>query len=211
MNDRSFNVEEGEGMTSDLPVKRTLLHTRQVVCHGYLRDDGLLEVEGHLADVRTVDCLSKRGDILVSAGTTLHGMRLRLTVDQALTIVAAQAVTEHSPHQECQMVGPAYAALTGLTIGPGFLASVKARVSGIRGCTHLTELVGPVATTAIQTLISASEQLQKDKTEAGNGLQGKPIRLVDSCHAWRRGGEAFHAHQMTAAEQEEQRVPLKIT
>lgn len=172
---------------------RKLIHTRQVTCKGYVRDDGLFEVEGHLADVRGVDCLSRRREVLVRAGDTLHGMRLRITVDQAMRIVDAGAVTEHSPHGECRSVGAGYAALKGLIIGPGFLAAVKERFRGVKGCTHLTELIGPVATTAIQTAISAREQLAglDADPDTANGPQ---MQLVNSCHAWRRGGEAFLAH-----------------
>ncbi|OWW19016.1 hypothetical protein AYR66_05445 [Noviherbaspirillum denitrificans] len=166
-----------------------MIHTRQVTCKGYLRDDGLFEVEGHLEDVRGVDCMDKRRVVLVPAGETLHGMRLRITVDEEMRIVEAGARTEHSPHGECRSAGKAYAALEGLVIGPGFLAAARERFRGVQGCTHLTELVGPVATTAIQTAISAREQ------QAGQVEQkGPQMSLVDSCVAWRRGGEAFHAH-----------------
>lgn len=180
--------------------KRKLIHTRQVTCKGYLREDGLFDVEGHLADVRDVDCLSKRREILVRAGDTLHGMRLRITVDTAMRIVDAGAVTEHSPHVECRSISAAYKALKGLVIGPGFLAAVKERFRGIKGCTHLTELVGPVATTAIQTAISAREQLA-GLEGTGAAAAGPKLELVDSCHAWRRGGEAFLAHVPMAEQQ----------
>ena len=33
------------------------------------------------------------------------------------------------------------------------MKEVKSRLSGPKGCTHLTELLGPIATTAIQTLM----------------------------------------------------------
>lgn len=184
---------------SELPKSRKLLHTRQVTCRGYVREDGLWEVEGHLADVRSVDCLSKRGEILVSAGNTLHGMRLRITVDASMCIVDAQAVTEHSPHGECRAVGAAYAALKGLIIGPGFLAAAKQRVRGVKGCTHLTELIGPVATTAVQAVISTREQQVGLNGTTGPEPEVAELQLIDSCHAWRRGGEAFTAHSADEA------------
>jgi hypothetical protein len=177
-------------MDSSAPVERRLLHTRQVICKGYARADGLWEVEGHLADVRNVNVFNKRREILVRPGETLHGMRLRITVDAAFRIVEAGAGIEHSPHGECGNVSSAYAALKGMTIGPGFLASVKARFKGAQGCTHMTELIGPVATTAIQTIISAREQM----IGAGEAQAGPEMNLANSCYAWREGGEAFEAH-----------------
>jgi hypothetical protein len=35
------------------PVARKLLHVRSVECRGYLREDGLWDIEGSLKDVKT--------------------------------------------------------------------------------------------------------------------------------------------------------------
>ncbi|MCP4936313.1 MAG: DUF2889 domain-containing protein, partial [bacterium] len=48
------------------------------------------------------------------------------------------------------------------------------------GCTHLTELLGPVATTAIQTM--ASERM-KQKTVAEKTRDGFKSPFINSCHA----------------------------
>lgn len=189
---------------------RKLLHTRQITCKGYVREDGLWDVEGYLADVRSVDCLSKRREILVRAGDTLHGMRLRITLDDGMRIVDAHAVTEASPHGECRSISAAYAALKGLIIGPGFLSAVRERFRGIRGCTHLTELIGPVATTAIQTVISAREQRAGLESASGTDADAATKALVDSCHAWRRGGEAFFAHVPSAVMAEKSAASERI-
>lgn len=179
-------------MTDEVKVERKLMHTREVVCRGYLRSDGLWDVEGALRDVRACDVLTREREVLVKAGETLHGMRLRMTVDASFRIVDAQAHTEHGPHSECGAVDAGYSSLRGMVIGPGFMATVKQQFGGTRGCTHLTELIGAVVTTAIQTILSTREQQGSSLQQGRAG--GGSVRLVDSCYAWRRGGEAFNAH-----------------
>jgi hypothetical protein len=44
------------------------------------------------------------------------------------------------------------AQLKGLRIGAGFGRIARERLSGAQGCTHLNELLIPLATTAFQTL-----------------------------------------------------------
>jgi hypothetical protein len=58
---------------------------------------------------------------------------------------------------------------------------VKERVGGKHGCTHLTELLGPLATTALQTLMGARP--------GGSGAGAHIAQMIDTCHAWRADGE----------------------
>ena len=55
-------------------------HTRTIVCEGFEREDGLFDVDASIVDVKTFDVDHiKRGRI--PAGTRIHDMQLRLTVD----------------------------------------------------------------------------------------------------------------------------------
>ena len=47
-----------------------------------------------------------------------------------------------------------------------------------RGCTHLTELLGPVATTAIQTMAS-----KRYHGKAGSGKRS-PAAFLNTCHSY---------------------------
>lgn len=167
-------------------VPRRLTHTREVVCRGYEREDGLWEIEGSLLDTKTYPFHTvHRGHI--PAGEGIHRMTLCLTVDNDLLIRDARALTEQSPYRVCREVNAAYDALVGLRIGPGFTRRVKEMFAGVKGCTHLTELLGPVATTAFQTIWPL---LAERREAAGQGMSGeeKPP-LVDGCHALSRDGE----------------------
>jgi Protein of unknown function (DUF2889) len=170
---------------------RKLIHSRRIVCHGYRRDDGLWDIEGSLEDTKTYSFANRdRGGI--AAGEPIHLMRLRLTLDDDLRVHAAEAWTEAGPFDLCGAIVPAYAGLAGLTIGPGWRRHVRERLGGVKGCTHLTELLlGPVTTTAMQTIMAARARRE--------GSAGRRPAVIDSCHALAADGDivarqwpAFH-------------------
>ncbi|KAF1061184.1 DUF2889 domain-containing protein [Variovorax sp.] len=169
---------------------RRLLHTREVLCQGYERDDGLWDIEARMSDVKTHPMHHDDGRVRLPVGRFMHRMGLCLTVDEGLRIVAARAWTEHAPNAECMDIGASYEALVGLSIGPGFTSRVKERFGGAAGCTHLTELLGPVATTAFQTLFPVFEQRRRARLRSDpEGAARTRPPLLDSCFALRAEGE----------------------
>lgn len=157
------------------PAPRKHLHTRTVECRGYEREDGLWDIEGHLVDTKTYAFTNRRrGE--VAPGVPVHEMWLRLTIDDDMLIHAAEASIEHGPFAMCPDVTPRFASLAGLRIGPGFHRAVQARVGGTLGCTHLVELLRPLATTAFQTLVKAR------RASEGAGRSKRPV-FLDTCHA----------------------------
>jgi len=169
------------------PAPRRPLHTRRIECRGYRRDDGLWDIEGHLTDTKDYAFANAhRGTI--EPGEPLHDMALRLTVDDDLTIVAAEAVTDAAPFGVCDAIAPAFARLEGLAIRPGFNRKVKELLGGVRGCTHLVDLIGPVATTAFQTIYPILQREREARGEASADRQGRKPGLIDSCHAFAADG-----------------------
>jgi hypothetical protein len=168
---------------------REHIHTRTVECRGYRRDDGLWDVEGHITDVKTYAFDNDfRGEL--PAGAPVHDMWLRLTLDDKLVIHAVEAVTEASPYDICANVTPNFQRLKGLRIFPGFQKQVRDRLGGTHGCTHLVELLGPVATTAYQTVFPYRERQRRAQPAAGKSA-GKPRRkphLIDTCYAFAGDG-----------------------
>jgi len=171
------------------PAPRALLHTRQVQCTGWEREDGLFDIEGRMSDVRTLDQDGARGNVPRRAGEPVHLMSLRITVDAHLCIVAAEACTHQAPFEDCGHINGAYQRLVGLQIKGGFSKAVKERFAGEQGCTHLTELLGPMATTAFQTLGPA---LERRRVARGEPLEdpASQRRLQGSCYGLRTGGHA---------------------
>ena len=150
---------------------REPLHRRSIEIRGYKRDDGLYDVEGHLVDTKDFDFKLAAG--VREKGQPIHEMWLRITVDRNLVIVDAEAATDAMPYLgDCDRITPDYRKLVGLAIRPGYTQKVKELFGGVRGCTHITELAGALATAAFQTL--AGQRLQDPDR--------KPFQL-DKCHA----------------------------
>ena len=126
----------------------------------------------------------ERGEVV--AGTPVHDMWLRVTLDDGFHIVAIEAVTDASPYRLCPEITPNFQRLVGLRVGPGFNRKVKELVGGVEGCTHLVELMGPLATTAFQTIFSAKHREQRGRAQESEGAPARPNkrpRLIDTCHA----------------------------
>jgi hypothetical protein len=172
-------------MPLSAPPPREHIHTRQIECKGYRRDDGLWDIEGHLTDVKTYGFDSEfRGE--VAPGMPIHDMWLRLTVDDGLEIRGVEAVTDAGPYRICPEITPNYQRLVGLKIRPGFNGKVKELLGGIEGCTHLVELLGPLATTAFQTIFPWKNRYAPATVERP---PGKRPRLLETCHAFAADGE----------------------
>lgn len=166
--------------------RRALKHTRAIQIEAYARDDGLWDVDAHITDIKTRD--TKLASGTRPAGEALHDLWLRITVDTKLNIVDAEAVSDAVPYPDyCDTIGPAYKKLIGLNLLKGFRDGVKQRLSGINGCTHITELASVLPTATIQAF--AGEVLDtRDGAHADEQSQ-KPFQL-DRCHALRTDGEA---------------------
>ena len=75
--------EKKQPATQQSITPRKLIHTRNIVCQGFLREDGLWDIEGHITDVKTYEWNNPfRG--IIGAGAPIHEMVIRLTMDDAL-------------------------------------------------------------------------------------------------------------------------------
>ena len=158
------------------------MHHRTVRCSGYLRDDGLWDIEGHLVDTKTYDLPNEDRKGGIPAGEPLHEMWIRLTVDTDLLVHDVEARTDHGPYSLCGDIVENFKALKGLSIEAGWTLKTRKLLGGIKGCTHLLELLGPIATTAFQTVYAA-----RAKREEGKPFPKRP-GLIDSCHAYAADG-----------------------
>lgn len=166
-------------MPLSAPVERTPVHRRRIECRGFRRADGLWDIEGHMTDVRDSDTTLRVEERVVKAGEPIHEMSVRLTVDDNLTVVAIEAAMDAYPTGGCAGAVDPMQSLVGLRIAPGWTNAVKERLNGPLGCTHLMELMWPVATTAYQTL----SMLRIDKLLAP-AQPGKRPAKIDSCWAY---------------------------
>ena len=157
---------------------RKLAHTRAIECKGYEREDGLWDIEAQLIDTKAYAHIRRHGGRERQAGEPVHHMWLRITIDLDMRIHDAEAVTDQGPYPVCGNITPNFKALAGVKIGPGWRREINARLGGIKGCTHLVELLGPLGTTAFQATGRARDARRGDKP-----LTRKPYQL-GSCHVY---------------------------
>lgn len=172
-------------MSLSTPATRQHLHTRTVTCQGFRRDDGLWDIEGHITDVKTYPFPNDhRGTI--EPDDPIHDMWIRLTLDNDFVVRAVEAVTDKGPFGVCGAITPSFQQLVGLRIGLGWTRAVKERLGGVAGCTHLVELLGPVATTAFQTIYPV---LSRERVKAGKPEARSRPPMLDTCHALAADGD----------------------
>ena len=154
-------------------VERELRHTRRVRYEGYKRADGLWDIEAHLTDIKSHDNPMKTG--VRRAGQPIHEMWLRVTIDRHLNILDAVAASDAVPYPGgCETIAPSYKRLIGLNLARTFRKGVKQLFGDVKGCTHLTEMLGGLPTAAIQTFAG---EMPEEPVEGR-----KPFQL-DQCHA----------------------------
>ena len=163
---------------------RRRAHVRRIEIEGFLREDGLYELDASLVDIKDVDYPLASG--LRPAGVPVHLMRVRVTLDAAFTIVDAHACSDAVPYfGMCDTIGPAYRKLIGLNLVRGFRRTVGEMFADVRGCTHMTELLLSLPTAAIQTFAT----FRRDNEDSPE----KPFQL-DRCHALESSAEAVRVY-----------------
>lgn len=163
---------------------RRLIHVRKVECQGFLRADGLWDIEGRLNDSKTHPVTLAEGRY-VALGQTYHGMWMRLTLDDDFIVREVQVSMPDVPTSECRGAMPAYEKLLGERIGAGFSRRIKELFGGTGGCVHLTELLLPIATTAFQTIPMARAMVAPRTAADVEAYRDATGRLLNTCHALR--------------------------
>ena len=167
-------------MTSSIPeaVPRDQLHTRSVEVRGFRRHDGDYDIEGTIIDVKN-NAFETMDRGLINPGEPIHEMWIRLTVDVDLCVLDVEARSIWGPYSICGDIASNFKRLIGLSIAKGWRKNVAKVLGGIHGCTHMVELLGPIATTAFQT--TYHDRLERDKKFEKE--EQRPA-LLDSCHAY---------------------------
>jgi len=185
-------------------VPRDELHLRSIQLRGFRRSDGLYDIEARMVDTKVGEITLGDGRVL-PPGESLHDMSVRLTVDEDLNVIDIVACTDASPFSICPEATGTLQAVKGLRIGGGWTAAIRERLGGRKGCTHLTELLSPLATVAFQTL--APMRFNKP---APVDERGRPTK-IDSCYAYASDREVVRQrwpmHYDGPARMEPQRPP----
>ena len=175
-----------------------LLHDRTYRVRAYYESEDRMRLRGMVRD-------RKPAGLYVAADDRplmVHHMVVDLSVDYpSLEIVAAKAVLETHPHEECPRIQDHYDNLVGLSIARGFTHKVRELFGGPRGCTHTTALLQAMAPVAIQatwSMRAVTGRAQSEPVEAPRRMTPEERRQgmrfnIDTCHVWASDGEFMAA------------------
>jgi hypothetical protein len=110
----------------------------------------------------------------------VHDISVRMTVDGDYVVRALEASSDVTPWPLCKEAESTLQALVGERIARGWSAKVKERLRGAASCTHIMEMLIPLATTAFQGIRGL--QPKDMRRPAVNGV---PAQL-DTCYAYGR-------------------------
>lgn len=150
------------------------MHTRRVEYRGFLRDDGLWDIEGELHDSKP-HAFEIEGEGRWEAGQPVHHMRIRVTLDATMVVRAIEAVMDSFPHAPCPQALEPMQRMVGTRMGGGWRQAIERHLGQIQGCTHLRELLYNMATAAFQTMAEVSFATPDD---------GRPPPHLGKCLAW---------------------------
>jgi hypothetical protein len=172
-----------ESVDPEGEIDREELHCRRIEIRGYRRADGLYEIEGRLVDTKPYPFRAALADRPVPAGQALHEMGVVLVYDRIMTVRDVRTFTDASPYGICPLAGAALRALIGVSMTRGWNQEVRQRLARADNCTHLVGLLGPMATTAFQSM-----SVDMPDRAMGTGVNGRPLKL-NSCFAYGEGRE----------------------
>ena len=159
---------------------RREIHHRVIDMKAYAREDGLYDIEAHLVD-RKPFALRRLGSTdRIPTEQPIHDMWIRLAVDDQYCIRSIEAASDTTPYAVCKEAESTLEVLTGERIGSGWSARVKKHLRGTASCTHLRELLIPMATTAIQGVEAWLRA--RDGLDDTNRVEA----LLDSCYGHAR-------------------------
>lgn len=167
------------------------LHTRKMEIATYEYDRQRIIVEGFLQDDRLQLTHSLTGEKF-SPGI-IHHMSIRLLINCSNFVIEDVDVDLIAvPRDVCRETLQSLQPIKGLTIARGFTSKVKKLVGGIKGCTHLLELLLAMAPAAVQGF--AAHQLRKPRGFDSDQAELITKYLINTCHAWREDGPFVETH-----------------
>ncbi|NVK72439.1 dihydroxy-acid dehydratase [Marinomonas sp. CT5] len=162
--------------------KRKLMHRRSIESYGFLRDDGLWDIEATMKDLKPYNVKREFDGSLVPEGSPFHDISIRLTIDDTFLIKEVWVSMDSFPFPNCGGAAGSFDAVKGTRIGSGWNRWLKENFGGKVGCTHVLELFPVVATTAFQTMWGPLGEKYPEQVPKSLG------NLINSCHGWSEEG-----------------------
>lgn len=158
-------------------VERDEIHQRVISMKAYHRKDGLFDIEAHLRDTKPFDFDRVGREDPLPAGQSQHDLWLRLVIDADHVIHAIETASDTTPFGICPQAGASLKALVGARIGKGWGKIVRERLERVDNCTHLVEMLTPLATVSLMGTRGV-------RTLEDRFPPGAAPKELDSCYAW---------------------------
>ncbi|MES2481305.1 MAG: DUF2889 domain-containing protein [Pseudomonadota bacterium] len=184
---------EDQGKPEVPAVTRERLHTRAIVFEGFSRSDGLWDVEGSLLDTKRI-AWERVNLPTYQPGDPVHHLKVLVTLDDYLTVIAISSDLPTTPHAECQKTGEPLQQLVGQRIGRGWRRAIESAMGGTAGCTHLRELLVGLGTGAIQAIGGVRDQRRRKQGLPPILPEGQSPHFVGGCLTWRRDGPVLQKY-----------------
>ena len=131
-----------------------------------------------MVDNKPIEFVAPLTNRVLAPGQSIHDLWIRLVIDDEFLIHDVIASSDATPFGICKQAPPTLEVLKGERIGAGWSKLVRSKLKGAASCTHLMELLGPMATTAYQALWPVV-RTRPDPLDAS----GRPTK-IDSCYAY---------------------------
>ncbi|MEI6382684.1 MAG: DUF2889 domain-containing protein [Betaproteobacteria bacterium] len=165
-------------MPLSTPHARKPIHDRKIHMQAYQREDGFYDIESHLVDTKPYPFKRFLATEPAPPHTPLHDLWVRFVLDEDYVVQSIEAASDVTPFPICKEAENTLKVLIGERVGSGWSKMVKEKLRGVASCTHLAEMLIPMATTALQGIRGLKlGDFLNTKSE------GKP-RHLNSCYAY---------------------------
>ncbi|MFW7343206.1 DUF2889 domain-containing protein [Pollutimonas sp. H1-120] len=161
---------------------RKAAHSRSIHLQSYEREDGLWDLEALIEDLKAESFTSQTTHF--DCGVPIHLMALRVTVNQDMDVLEAEASMQRMPFPTiCPEAGLHVERLVGANLLKGFRKEIGKRLPAHERCSHISELAALLPTLAIQTMMPRMAAAEKKNDPSAP----RPLK-IGGCHAWREDG-----------------------
>lgn len=165
----------------DTKTRRALHHQRRVSYDSYELDNGRIEIEGNLTDVKAFDYPDRERGML-RPGDPVHNISARIILSKDYVVQDFDFTMHDVPFSFCRSaVQPE--ALIGACVAHGWRKSLDRAFGPYRGCSHLRELVFGMGTVAFQTISTRGDMEVYNSGCRDADVEEQPF-FINGCHSW---------------------------
>lgn len=167
-------------------IQEVPVHERTLEFRTFALENEKIVVEGWLKDDRLVPRYHLDGRL--SPPGKVHRICVRLLLGgEPLSILDAEAEMPIVPHDECCATQETVKKIIGLAITHGYGEEILERLGGVKGCTHMVQLIMAMGNAALHGYWSHKLRNRRPLPETPEEIPELDF-VIDSCQLWKKGG-----------------------